>query len=95
MFSRKDKIEDAVFQQSYCKGFNVGISMVKHIPLEKREQAKELLHLMILEKPKDITFHSILTGFCYQIEQERSISRMKEYEEIEANNKSRELERGR
>ena len=99
MFGNKNTSEDVRFQKKYCKGFNVGISLVKQLSINQRELTKEVLHAMILEQPKDVSFHSILTGFCYEIENERSKelskSRMAEIDKINEKVKNREQERGR
>ncbi len=96
MFSKKNKeIENAYFEKLYCKGFNVGSRIVQSITKEKRELTRELLHLMVTSKPKDIVFQGMFSGYCFQIEQERSIERMKEIDKINEKTKDREQERGR
>jgi len=100
VFGKKDRtVENDNFSKQYCKGFNVGTSLLKAISPKQREQTKELLHLMILAKPKDISYHATLAGFCYEIElqknKERSAKRMAEIEKINEKTKNREQERGR
>ena len=99
MFNNKNISENARFQNQYCQGFNVGVSLVKNIAPENRELAKEVLHAMILEEPKNVSFRSILTGFTYEIIHERSREinqqRMKEIEKINQKTKNQEQERGR
>ena len=99
MFRKNITTENTRFNQQYCKGFNVGISLVKKIPTERWELTKEVLHAMILEQPKDISFHSILTGFTYEIvnvrSKEHQAQRIKEIQKINQKTKNREPERGR
>ncbi|QMU65525.1 MAG: hypothetical protein GKR88_15365 [Flavobacteriaceae bacterium] len=81
----KDK-EDKRFQKQYCIGFGAGKSLVEKMSPDRWELTKEVLHAMILEQPKNVTFHSLLTGFCYEIEnvrsKERNAQRLKEIQTI-------------
>ena len=96
MFGNNNITEDARFPKKYCKGFNVGISLVKQLSTDRQEVVKEILHAMILEQPKDVSYHAMLTGFCYEIEnvksKELSKSRMAEIDRINEKPKSRDNE---
>jgi hypothetical protein len=93
MFGNKNTSEDTSFQKQYCKGFNVGTSLVKNLPSDRWELTKEILHAMILEQPKNVIFHSILTGLTYEIVNERTKERLSEIDKINA--QAKDLDRGR
>lgn len=99
MFKNNNTSEDARFQKQYCIGFGTGKSLVAKLSPDQWELTKEVLHAMILEQPKNVSFHSLLTGFCYEIEnvrsKKRSTERMAEIEKINEKTQSREIERER
>ena len=90
-----NKLETKGFSRSFCDGYNTGIALVKKFPPEKREDIKEILHSILQERNKDIKYHGIFSGFCYQIIQEQYQSRMKQIQQIREQDKARnnDLER--
>lgn len=96
MFPKKDKkIQNIYFEKNYSKGFNVGVGLVNEVSLELKEHTKELIHLMVLSKPKDIVFQGMFSGYCFQMERERSQKRLREIKKINDLSKSREKNRSR
>jgi hypothetical protein len=102
MFSNKERTTAQVnFEKQYCKGFNVGVSLLKAITKDQEAQTKELLHLMILARPKDISYHATLAGFSYEIERIRSreklktMKRMAEMESINEKTQDKDQEQTR
>ncbi len=91
MFSKKDKkVQDIYFEKNYSKGFNVGVGLVNNVSPELKTNTKELIHLMVLAKPKDLIFQGMFSGYCFQLERERSQKRLQEIEQINEMAKSRE-----
>ena len=99
MFGKDKNTKDTRFEKQYCRGFNVGVSLVKQFSPDQQELTKEILHAMILEQPKDVSYHATLAGFSYDIvnqrNKERQAQRLEEIEKINEKTKNREIERGR
>ncbi len=99
MFTKDRNLVDTCFQKQYCNGFNVGLSLVKKTSPDRWELTKEVLHAMILEQPKDVSYHATLAGFCYEIEnvrsKERHDQRLKEIQKINEKVQNREQEHSR
>ena len=95
MFEKYKSTADTSFQKQYCNGFNVGISLVKKIPPKHWELTKDVLHAMISENSKNISFHSILTGFTCEIVNERNKERLAEIQKINEKSQDKEKERSR
>ena len=95
MFVNKDKKLGENFSKSFCDGYNTGIALVKKFPENQRENVKQVLHSILQERSKDITFHGIFAGFCYQQEQEHYKNRLEQIKKLKEQDKAQnnDLER--